>query len=67
MQLSITPGLPRVSDESLKSRLTENEINSIKIWAKVIGVKELSVVKKIPFAIFVSSGFVIYFLIWGVL
>lgn len=65
MQSSITKGLPGVSTEDLKSRLTATEIDSIKIWAKATHTAELSVVKKIPFAIFISIGFVSYFAIWG--
>jgi hypothetical protein len=67
MQSSITRGLPGISTEDLKSRLALDEIESIKIWAKATHTEELSVVKKIPFAVFISFGFVCYFVIWGVL
>lgn len=67
MQLSITPGLPKVSKEDLSNRLTNEEIDSIKLWAKATKVEELIIVKKIPFAIFVSAGFIIYFIIWSTL
>ena len=67
MQTSITKGLPGISTEDLKSRLTENEIESIKIWAKATRVESLSIVKKIPFAIFISIGMVMYCAIWGIL
>ena len=60
MQTSITKGLPGVSTEDLRSRLTHEEIESIAIWAKATGTEELTVVKKIPFAIFVSIGFLSY-------
>lgn len=67
MQSSITKGLPGISTEDLKSRLTPEEIKSIKIWAKSTHTKELTVVKKIPFAVFISIGFMSYFVIWGIL
>lgn len=67
MQTSITKGLPGISTEDLKSRLTIEEIESIKIWAKATHTEELTVVKKIPFAIFVSIGFLIYFVLWRML
>lgn len=65
MQSSITKGLPGISTEDLKSRLTDDEIESIKIWAKATHTENLTIVKKTPFAIFISIGFVIYCLIWG--
>lgn len=67
MQTSITKGLPEISTEDLKSRLTPSEIDSIKIWAKATHTKELTVVKKIPFAIFISIGFLSYFILWSIL
>lgn len=67
MQTSITKGLPGVSTEDLKSRLTAEEIQSIKVWAKATHTEELTIVKKIPFAIFISIGFLIYFVLWRIL
>ena len=67
MQTSITPGLPGVSTEDLRSRLTTEEIASIKIWAKATHTESLTIVKKIPFAIFISIGFVSYFILWSIL
>ena len=64
MQSSITRGLPGVSTEDLRSRLTETEVASIKIWAKATHTEELTVVKKIPFAIFISFGYLCYLIIW---
>lgn len=66
MQSSITKGLPGVSTEDLKSRLTLDEIASIKIWAKATRTEELTIVKKIPFAIFISIGFLSYFILWSI-
>lgn len=67
MQSSITKGLPGVSTEDLKSRLTEDEITSIKIWAKATHTETLTIVKKIPFAIFISIGVLLYCAVWGLL
>lgn len=67
MQSSITKGLPNISTEDLRSRLTETEVESVKIWAKATKTEFLSIVKKIPFAIFISIGFIIYFVLWGIL
>lgn len=65
MQTSITKGLPGVSTEDLKSRLTDEEVESIKIWAKATHTDSLTIVKKIPFAIFISIGILCYCSIWG--
>ena len=67
MQSSITKGLPSISTEDLKSRLTLDEIESIKIWARATHTKTLTIVKKIPFAIFISIGFISYFILWCIL
>ncbi len=67
MQKSITKGLPGVSTEDLRSRLTENQISSIKIWAQATHTDSLMIVKKIPFAIFISIGFLLYCTVWGIL
>ena len=67
MQSSINKGLPGISTEDLKSRLTSEEIESIKIWAKATRTRELTIVKKIPFAVFISIGFVSYFVLWSIL
>lgn len=67
MQNSITPGLPNISTEDLRSRLTESEVDSIKIWAKATKTESLTIVKKIPFAIFISIGFISYLILWGIL
>jgi preflagellin peptidase FlaK len=62
MQSSITKGLPGVSTEDLKSRLSVEEVDSIKIWARATHTQTLTVVKKIPFAIFISAGFFCYYI-----
>lgn len=66
MQNSITKGLPGVSNEDLRSRLSTEEIESIKIWAKATHTESLTIVRKIPFAVFISIGFVSYFVLWSI-
>ena len=66
MQNSRVRGLPDVSTEDLRSRLTEDEVSSIKRWAASRKVESLAVVKKIPFALFIFLGFVSYFGLWSI-
>ena len=65
MQNSKVKGLPRVSEEDLRNRLTKEEAESIHRWGKTPkGQKEIIIVKKIPFAVFIALGYLTYFLIW---
>lgn len=66
MQGSITKGLPKLSTEDLKSRLTEEEVESVKIWAKATHTDTLTIIKKVPFAIFIALGFIGYYIFWCV-
>ena len=66
LQNSRVRGLPPVSTEDLKSRLTEEQINSINRWAGSRKILTVTVVRKIPFAIFIFAGFLSYFIIWSV-
>ena len=67
MQNSRIKGLPSVSAEDLSNRLTADEVDSVQKWAKSKGVKELAIVKKIPFAIFLSLGYISYFVFWSII
>ena len=67
MQGSRVRGLPGVSSEDLRNRLTETEIDSIKRWASGRNVTRISIVKKIPFAFFLVIGFWLYLAAWGYL
>lgn len=61
MQQSNVHGLPEISDETLKSRLTSQEVVSINRWAtSKFGLSTIRIVRKIPFAIFISLGIFIY-------
>ena len=66
MQNSRVRGLPQVSSEDLRNRLTESEVASIQRWAAGNNVEKISIVRKIPFAIFLSLGFLCYFIIWSI-
>lgn len=66
MQNSRVRGLPDVSSEDLRDRLTESQVNSIKRWADNNNIETICIVKKIPFAIFVSMGFVTYYILWSI-
>lgn len=67
MQNSKVKGLPSISDETLASRLSEEEVASIKKWRNSKNGKEkIVIVRKIPFAIFMLLSVVIYITI-GVL
>ncbi len=66
-QKSKVKGLPDLSDETLKSRITEEEANSIKRWGKSkYGNPQVNIVRKIPFGVFVFVGVIAYSLL-GVL
>lgn len=67
MQNSRVRGLPKISSEDLRDRLTEEEVDSVKRWARDKKVEGLTIVKKIPFATFIAFGFVSYMCIWGLL
>lgn len=57
-------GLPRTMTEDLKARMTSDEIEAIKKWSKTSsGKPSVIVVRKIPFAIFISIGTIALLLI----
>lgn len=64
MQNSRLHGLPAVSKEDLSSRLTEEEVTCVRKWARNRKIKTVSIVRKIPFAIFLVMGYISYFVIW---
>lgn len=54
-------GLPRSTTEDIRSRITEEEAKSIRRWeSSKYGSGEIIIVRKIPFAIFISIGVVGY-------
>lgn len=60
-------GLPIVSTEDLKSRLSADEVDSINRWSKTPnGQDTIVIVRKIPFALFIGIG-TLLFAVWEVL
>ena len=67
MQSSRIEGLPSLSSEDLGSRLSEQEAESVRRWGKSSkGQRTIVVVRKIPFAIFLTMGYISYYVIWRV-
>ena len=59
-------GLPMKVSEDMAARLTDEEVDSIKRWARSKnGKDELIIVKKIPFAFFINIGYAIFMIIGG--
>jgi preflagellin peptidase FlaK len=67
MQGSRVRGLPSVSSEDLRDRLTQEQVESIQRWGEGRKIETVSVVKKIPFAVFLSLGYINYLILWSVL
>lgn len=59
---STIKGLPKAKNtEDIRSRITEEEAESIKRWeTSKYGQHEIVIVRKIPFAIFIATGSVIF-------
>lgn len=64
MMRSRVKGLPGISSENLSDRLTDVEVESVKRWGKTEkGLPEITVVKKIPFALFIALGYFTYLIV----
>ena len=60
-------GLPGLSDETLKSRLTQTEVDAILRWQKSVHGKDtIIIMRKVPFAVFIFFG-MIFYLLGGIL
>ena len=59
-------GLPTTTDETTKSRITQEEADSIKRWEKSkYGKEQIMVVRYIPFAVFILIGMITYLIgVW---
>ncbi|WP_242826906.1 hypothetical protein [Butyrivibrio sp. MC2013] len=67
MSNSKIKGLPQISHEDMRSRLTQEEADAIIQWGKTKGsLKTIQIVRKMPFAIFIFLGLLIYSTIWGI-
>lgn len=54
-------GLPIITTEDMSSRITAEQADSIKRWGKSKNGKEsIVILRKIPFAAFISLGYIIY-------
>lgn len=63
LQHSRVRGLPGISDETLRSRMTAEEADAVRRWGKSkYGTSCVRIVRKIPFAIFITSGLIVYFI-----
>lgn len=61
MQQSKVKGLPDISDESLRSRLSAEEAESVVRWgSSKYGKEQVTIVRKMPFAAFISIATLIY-------
>ena len=54
-------GLPKFTSEDLRSRITVEEVDSINRWSKTKnGQETITIVRKIPFALFIAIGTVLF-------
>jgi hypothetical protein len=54
-------GLPMTTTEDIRTRITEEQAESIRRWeTSKYGQEEIIIVRKIPFAIFISLGTIVY-------
>ena len=68
MQPSRVRGLPGVSREDLRDRLTDEQAASVRRWGKTEkGSPVVTIMRKVPFAIFLVLGYAVYFLMWSFL
>ena len=67
MQNSRIIGFHSISTEDLSRGLTESEVDSIKREAKSRKKTEITMIRKIPFAIFISFSYIILYgdVVWN--
>lgn len=54
-------GLPKISQELIVDKITQDEADSVRRWGKSSKGKEnIQIVRKMPFAIFISAGTLLY-------
>lgn len=54
-------GLPKATTEDIRSKITEQEAESIRRWERSkYGKSEITIVRKLPFAIFITLGTIMY-------
>lgn len=68
MQVSRVRGLPGISHEDLRDRLTEEQASSVRRWGKTEkGNNVVTIMRRVPFAFFLALGYIVYFLMWSIL
>lgn len=61
-------GLPTSTTEDIRSRLSEDEAQSVHRWEKSkYGSETVQIVRKMPFAIFLSIGAIVFLILGGIL
>ena len=61
-------GLPEISKEDMRNRLTEEEAQAVIRWGKSKkGMENVQIVRKTPFAIFICLGLIGYTIFWGIM
>lgn len=65
--VSRVKGLPQTTDETTKSRISQQEAEAVQRWEKSkYGKEQVMVVRYIPFAIFILIGLITYIIgVWG--
>ena len=67
MSKSKVTDLPDISHEDMRSRLTKEEADAVVRWGNSKnGLKEVQIVRKIPYAIFIFIGLITYSIIWEI-
>ena len=57
-------GLPKTTYEDMRSRLNDEEVDAIKRWRiSKNGCEKITIVRKMPFAIFIVLGEIIFFIV----
>ena len=57
-------GLPKTTTEDIRSRISDDEVNSILRWKNSkYGSDTITIVRKIPFAIFISIGTILFIML----
>lgn len=65
MSKSTFEGLPDISHEDMRSRLSASEAEAVIKWgATKNGMKTVQIVRKMPYAIFIFIGLFVYTIIW---
>ena len=57
-------GLPQITTEDIQSRISEAEAESIRRWeCSKSGLQTITIVRKLPFACFISIGFILFIIL----